>query len=186
MLTRPGISKNIVKREGSGKTNQRSNCQRKDPTYRSRHIRAFHPRRFLRRIRPSVDRSLQLRRKSHQHRRRVRSSRILFHHLRVPCRMQICRLSLPGHGDLVAAQSFSLVVQWLRDVADEVDQELECLLAIGEGATTVIDALGLWTLVRIHSVINISSLCCSRLLHWTDQSFFYIPCLTVASWRGSF
>ena len=89
--------------------------------------------------------------------------------------MQIRRLPLPGHGELVAAQRFSLVVQWLSDVADEVDQELECLLAIGEGATTVIDALGLWMYVSIHSVINISSLYCSRLLHWTDQSSFYIP-----------
>ena len=57
--------------------------------------------------------------------------------------MQVGWVPLPGHGDLVATEGLGFVVQRLRDVADEVDQELEGLFAVGEGAATVVDALGL-------------------------------------------
>ena len=114
-----------------------------DPTYRRINIHTLHPPRLLRRIRPGIDRSLQLRSKRQQDRRGIPASGIVLHHLRVPSRVQIRRVPLPRNRNLVAAHGFRLVVQRLRDVADEMDQELEGLLAVREGAAAVVDALGL-------------------------------------------
>ena len=113
--------------------------------YRCIHIHTTDPRRLLRRIRPSIDRGLQPRGERQQDRRSVTASRVVLHHLRVPGGVQVRRLPLPCNGNLVAAQGFRLVVQRLRDVSDEMDQELEGLLAVCEGAAAVVDALGLFS-----------------------------------------
>ena len=129
----------------------RAACEKDIQTYRRININTTHPPRLLRRIHPGIDRSLQPRRKRQQDGRGIPAPGIVLHHLRVPGRMQIRRLSLPRHGDLVPAQGFRLVVQRLRDVADEMDQELEGLLAVREGAAAVVDALGLATSVSFGS-----------------------------------
>ena len=57
--------------------------------------------------------------------------------------MQVCWVALPGDRNLVSTQGFGFVVKWLRDVAYEMDQELEGLFAAGERSAGVVDALGL-------------------------------------------
>lgn len=134
----------ISNSEGGGKARgDRTLVSEGEKTYRCIHIHTIHPRRLLRRIRSGIDRGLQPRGERQQDRRSVTASRIVLHHLRVPSCMQIRRLPLPRNRNLVAAHGFSLVVQRLRDVSNEMYQELEGLLAIREGAAAVIDALGL-------------------------------------------
>ena len=53
--------------------------------------------------------------------------------------MQVGSGTIPSDGDVVAANFFSLIVQWLRDVTEEVDNELKSLLAIRLAVAVVID-----------------------------------------------
>lgn len=56
--------------------------------------------------------------------------------------MQVCGFAVPGHGNLVTAEGEGFVVQGLRDVAEEVDEELEGFFFVGGGQAAVLDALG--------------------------------------------
>jgi len=56
--------------------------------------------------------------------------------------MQVRRRPIPRDRNTVAADLLGLVVQRLRDVADEVDEELEGFFVVGGGEAAVVDALG--------------------------------------------
>ena len=57
--------------------------------------------------------------------------------------VEICLLAVERDVDVVAADFFGFVVERLRYVAEEVDEELEGLLGVGGGEAAVLDALGL-------------------------------------------
>ena len=56
--------------------------------------------------------------------------------------MEVCSRAVPGDGDVVAAYFFRFVVQGLRDIAEEVDEEFHSLLAVRGGEAGVLDAGG--------------------------------------------
>lgn len=56
--------------------------------------------------------------------------------------MKVCVLAIPGDGDIVAAYFFSFIVEGLRDVAEEVDEEFHGLLAVCGREAFVVDTGG--------------------------------------------
>lgn len=71
--------------------------------------------------------------------------------------MEICVRALPQHGNLVAADCFGLGVQRLSDIADEVDEEFERLLPVGDAVSSVVDALGLHGAIQSYQPYDSSS-----------------------------
>ncbi|KAB8336907.1 hypothetical protein FH972_021214 [Carpinus fangiana] len=65
----------------------------------------------------------------------------LLGHVGVPDVVQVGRGAVEGDGDVVAADLVRLVVQRLRHVAQEVDEELQRLLLVGRGQAAVLHAL---------------------------------------------
>ena len=61
--------------------------------------------------------------------------------------MQIRGTAIPCDGDLITTQRFRFIMKRLRDVADEMNQKLEGLLAVGKSTTTVVDSLRLYVAI---------------------------------------
>ena len=93
-------------------------------------VRAADPIRLLTRKLAIVNLRNQRVRKRGQSSRAVLPAGKFLHHLRVPAGVKICSLAVPGDRDIIAAYQFGFIVEGLRDVAEEVDEEFHGLLPV--------------------------------------------------------
>ena len=123
-------------------------------TYRFGCIHARDPRRFLAAVAAAVDARFQLGREGFQDRGRVLAAGHLFDHLRVPARVQVGFGAFPCDIYIIPSQGLGFIVEWLGDVAEEVDQELERFLSVFRRVTTIVYPLRLHKTSRRQSNIT--------------------------------